>query len=93
MPISCLIKHAAFEDEDECRIIYITHIADEKIQAPYDYTSANNLFINYAKVEEYIDKIYLGPQCQPYHRLWITNHVRKSNNNSIKVIQSEMPLR
>ena len=93
MPISCLIKHAAFEDEDECRIIYITHIADEKIQAPYDYASANSLFINYAKIEEYIDKIYLGPQCQPYHRLWITNHVRKSNNNSIKVIQSEMPLR
>ena len=93
MPISCLIKHAAFEDEDECRIIYITHIADEKIQAPHDYALANSLFINYAKIEEYIDKIYLGPQCQPYHRLWITNHVRKSNNNSIKVIQSEMPLR
>ena len=93
MPISCLIKHAAFEDEDECRIIYITHIADEKIQAPYDYASANSLFINYAKIEKYIDKIYLGPQCQPYHKLWITNHVRKSNNNSIKVIQSEMPLR
>ena len=93
MPISCLIKHAAFEDEDECRIIYITHIADEKIQAPLDYASANSLFINYAKVEKYIDKIYLGPQCQPYHKLWITNHVRKSNNNSIKVIQSEMPLR
>ena len=93
MPISCLIKHAAFEDEDECRIIYITHIADEKIQAPHDYTSANSLFINYAKIEEYIDKIYLGPQCQPYHKLWITNHVRKSKNNSIKVIQSEMPLR
>ena len=93
MPISCLIKHAAFEDEDECRIIYITHIADEKIQAPHDYASANSLFINYAKIEENIDKIYLGPQCQPSHRLWITNHVRKSNNNSIKVIQSEMPLR
>ena len=93
MPISCLIKHAAFEDEDECRIIYITHIADKKIQAPYDYASANSLFINYAKVEEYIDKIYLGPQCQSSHKLWITNHVRKSNNNSIKVIQSEMPLR
>ncbi|PXY94897.1 hypothetical protein DKK76_07835 [Frischella perrara] len=93
MPISCLIKHAAFEDEDECRIIYITHIADEKIQAPHDYASANSLFINYAKIEEYIDKIYLGPQCQPSHKLWINNHVRKSNNNSIKVIQSEMPLR
>ena len=80
-------------NEDECRIIYITHIADEKIQAPHDYASANSLFINYAKIEEYIDKIYLGPQCQPSHKLWITNHVRKSNNNSIKVIQSEMPLR
>ncbi|MFQ1017266.1 hypothetical protein ACGH45_04685, partial [Gilliamella sp. BG4] len=98
MPISCLIKHAAFEDEDECRMIYITHIADKKIQAPADYDYANSLFVNYGqKVEGYLDKIYLGPQCQPYHKLWITNHVRRSKSESklkhIKVVQSEMPLR
>lgn len=108
MPISCLIKHAAFEDEDECRMIYITHIADKKIQAPAHYAYANSLFVNYGqKVEGSLDKIYLGPQCQPYHKLWITNHVRRSKSESnhvrlsksesklkhIKVVQSEMPLR
>ncbi|MWP47579.1 tetratricopeptide repeat protein, partial [Gilliamella sp. Pas-s27] len=98
MPISCLIKHAAFEDEDECRMIYITHIADKKIQAPANYDYANSLFVNYGqKVEGYLDKIYLGPQCQPYHKLWITNHVRRPKSESklkhIKVVQSEMPLR
>ena len=97
MPISCLVKHAAFEDEDECRMIYITNIADELIQAPTNYAYANSLFVNYGKIEDYLEKIYLGPQCQPHHKLWITNHVRTSQSNTrnkpIKVVQSEMPLR
>ena len=97
MPISCLVKHAAFEDEDECRMFYITNIADELIQAPKDYAYANSLFVNYGKIEDYLEKIYLGPQCQPHHKLWITNHVRTSQSNTrnkpIKVVQSEMPLR
>ena len=97
MPISCLVKHAAFEDEDECRMIYITNIADELIQAPEDYAYANSLFVNYDKIEDYLEKIYLGPQCQPHHKLWITNHVRtsqsKTRSKPIKVVQSEMPLR
>ena len=97
MPISCLVKHAAFEDEDECRMIYITNIADELIQAPTNYAYANSLFVNYGKIEDYLEKIYLGPQCQPHHKLWITNHVRtsqsKTRSKPIKVVQSEMPLR
>ncbi|MBI0030142.1 sel1 repeat family protein [Gilliamella sp. B14384G15] len=97
MPISCLVKHAAFEDEDECRMFYITNIADELIQAPKDYAYANSLFVNYGKIEDYLEKIYLGPQCQPHHKLWITNHVRTSQSRTrskpIKVVQSEMPLR
>ena len=97
MPISCLVKHAAFEDEDECRMIYITNIADDLIQAPTNYAYANSLFVNYGKIEDYLEKIYLGPQCQPHHKLWITNHVRTSKSNTrnkpIKVVQSEMPLR
>ena len=97
MPISCLVKHAAFEDEDECRMIYITNIADDLIQAPTNYAYANSLFVNYDKIEDYLEKIYLGPQCQPHHKLWITNHVRtsqsKTRSKPIKVVQSEMPLR
>ena len=97
MPISCLVKHAAFEDEDECRMIYITNIADDLIQAPTNYAYANSLFVNYGKIEDYLEKIYLGPQCQPHHKLWITNHVRtyqsKTRSKPIKVVQSEMPLR
>ena len=97
MPISCLVKHAAFEDEDECRMIYITNIADELIQAPTNYAYASSLFVNYGKIEDYLEKIYLGPQCQPHHKLWITNHVRtsqsKTRSKPIKVVQSEMPLR
>ncbi|PIT37798.1 hypothetical protein BHC43_08090 [Snodgrassella alvi] len=94
LPISCLIKHAAFEDEDECRMIYITHIADKNIVEPTDYQAANNLYIEYKEIEDYIDKIYLGPQCKMQHKLWLQNHFKKKQTEKeIKLIKSEMPLR
>ena len=97
MPISCLVKHAAFEDEDECRIIYITNIDDKNIQTPNEYALINRLYLNYSNVEGYIEKIYLGPRCQSDPELWITNRAQtlKSNltNEPIKVMKSQMPLR
>lgn len=94
LPISCLIKHAAFEDEDECRMIYITHIADDNIVEPQDYQSANSLYVEYTYVEEYIDNIYLGPQCKMQHKIWLQNHFKKKQRErEIKLIKSEMPLR
>ncbi|ORF04949.1 DUF2971 domain-containing protein, partial [Snodgrassella alvi] len=94
LPISCLIKHAAFEDEDECRMIYITHIADDNIVEPQDYQSANSLYVEYTHVEEYIDNIYLGPQCKMQHKIWLQNHFKKKRRErEIKLIKSEMPLR
>lgn len=92
LPISCLIKHAAFEDE--CRMIYITHIGDENIVEPQDYQSANSLYVEYTNVENYIDNIYLGPQCKLPHKLWLQNHFKKKlQGKQIKLIKSEMPLR
>ncbi|WP_172397027.1 tetratricopeptide repeat protein [Snodgrassella alvi] len=94
LPISCLIKHAAFEDEDECRMIYITHIADDNIVEPQDYQSANSLYVEYTYIEEYIDNIYLGPQCKMQHKIWLQNHFKKKRRErEIKLIKSEMPLR
>ena len=94
LPISCLIKHAAFEDEDECRMIYITHIADDNIVEPQDYQAANSLYVEYTHVEEYIDNIYLGPQCKMQHKIWLQNHFKKKRRErEIKLIKSEMPLR
>ena len=94
LPISCLIKHAAFEDEDECRMIYITHIADDNIVEPQDYQSTNSLYVEYTHVEEYIDNIYLGPQCKIQHKIWLQNHFKKKQRKKeIKLIKSEMPLR
>ncbi|PIT58593.1 tetratricopeptide repeat protein [Snodgrassella alvi] len=94
LPISCLIKHAAFEDEDECRMIYITHIGDKKIVEPQDYQSTTSLYVEYTNVENYIDIIYLGPKCKAQHELWLQNHIRKDScAKEIKLIKSEVPLR
>ncbi|PIT23759.1 hypothetical protein BGI37_11420 [Snodgrassella alvi] len=94
LPISCLIKHAAFEDEDECRMIYITHIGDEKIVEPQDYQSTTSLYVEYTHVENYIDNIYLGPNCKAQHELWLQNHIKKKQRGKqIRLIKSEVPLR
>jgi hypothetical protein len=94
LPISCLIKHAAFEDEDECRMIYITHIADDKIVEPQDYQSTTSLYVEYTNVEDYIDNIYLGPNCKAQHELWLQNHIKKKQGRKqIRLIKSEVPLR
>jgi tetratricopeptide (TPR) repeat protein len=95
LPISCLIKNAAFEDENECRMIYITHIGDEKIVEPQDYQSTTtSLYIEYTHVENHIDNIYLGPNCKAQHELWLQNHIKKKQRGKqIRLIKSEVPLR
>ena len=94
LPISCLIKHAAFEDEDECRMIYITHIGDKNIVEPQGYQSTTSLYVEYTNVENHIDNIYLGPQCKLQHKLWLQNHFKKKQQGKqIRLIKSQVPLR
>lgn len=57
-PINLLVKHCAFSDEDECRIIHQKHIGEDGIL----YNQENNTtYLEYDRdIQEYIENIYIG---------------------------------
>ena len=66
LPLKYLIKHSAFQEEQECRMMYITSLKDVKVQMVY----GEALYVDYElNVKDYLDKIYIAPaanQYQPY---------------------------
>lgn len=66
LPLKYLIKHSAFQEEQECRMMYITTINNSKVQMVYGQA----LYIEYeTDIKDNLDKIYIAPaatQYQPY---------------------------
>jgi len=57
-----LVKHVAFKEEQECRIVKICRLTDKKINisSNEDY---KQMYIDYEpKVSDHIEKIYFGPK-------------------------------
>lgn len=68
LPINFLVKHAAFEDEQECRMLYLTDLHNEKI------TTCENrfMYLNYRpEVKKYVHKIYLSSGAYKYEDFFI----------------------
>jgi len=64
-PLRYLVKHAAFQEEQECRMVYIGDLLeDERIHTEWEN---NQMYLEYAEpVRESLDKIYLSPGAEPY---------------------------
>ena len=63
-PLRYLVKHAAFQEEQECRMLYITSLDDVRIKSEWDN---KRMYLEYATpVKEVLDKIYLSPGAQPH---------------------------
>ena len=66
LPLKYLIKHSAFQEEQECRMVYITSLKDPKVKMDF----GKFLYVEYeADVKAHLDKVYIAPaatQCQPY---------------------------
>ncbi len=63
-PLRYLVKHAAFQEEQECRMLYITSLEDTRIKSEWDN---KRMYLEYATpVKEALDKIYLSPGAQPH---------------------------
>ena len=59
LPLQYLVKHIAFQEEQECRIMYITQFRDEKIHSNRE---EQKMYVEYEEpVLPRIDKIYLSP--------------------------------
>lgn len=66
LPLKYLIKHSAFQEEQECRMVYITHLNRPEVKMDF----GRFLYVEYeSNVKEHLDKIYIAPaatQYQPY---------------------------
>ena len=66
LPLKYLIKHSAFQEEQECRMIYMTSLDRDEVHMEF----GKFLYIDYEEdVKSHIDKIYIAPaatQYQPY---------------------------
>ena len=71
LPLKFLIKHAAFEDEQECRIFFITDLFDERIVSD---ANNNSMYLEYEpSVREHIKEIYLSIGASKYEDFFIRN--------------------
>jgi protein O-GlcNAc transferase len=62
LPLRYLIKHMAFKEEQECRMIYVTQMDNPLIK--YD-EKINRIYIDYEpSVMEHLEKIYLAPKAK-----------------------------
>lgn len=65
LPLKYLIKHSAFREEQECRMIYITSMDRSEVTMGY----GSFLYIEYEPdVKTHLDKIYIAPAALHYKR-------------------------
>ena len=89
LPLQYLVKHIAFQEEQECRIMYITQFRDEKIHSDRE---EQKMYVKYEEpVLPHIDKIWLSPGAakdQDFFRILLDQGSGKS-----KVRISQNPFR
>ncbi|WP_434278538.1 tetratricopeptide repeat protein [Acinetobacter sp. CE-15] len=95
LPLRFLIKHMAFKEEQECRVVYVTQWDDEYIQ--YD-EKLKRFYIGYGQdVVKHLKKIYLGPHAQHEKNMfeYLCSHARKKQRteHEVKIKISHNPLR
>lgn len=62
LPLRYLIKHMAFKEEQECRIVYVTQMDNPLIQY---HDKINRIYIDYEpSVMQHLEKIYLAPKAK-----------------------------
>ncbi len=84
LPLKYLIKHSAFQEEQECRMVYVTSLNEPEVVMDY----GKFLYVEYeADVKTHLDKIYIAPaatQYQPYlAKLLCNSDVRVELSNIV----------
>ncbi len=86
LPLQYLVKHIAFQEEQECRIMYITQFRDEKIHSDRE---EQKMYVEYEEsVLPHIDKIWLSPGAakdQDFFRILLD---KGENDNKVRISQN-----
>lgn len=95
LPLRYLIKHMAFKEEQECRMVYVTQMDNDLIQ--YD-EQINRIYIDYEpSVMQHLEKIYIAPKAKDektvFEYLCMQGKKLGVNTKGVKVKISQNPFR
>ncbi|TXD97096.1 tetratricopeptide repeat protein [Psychrobacter frigidicola] len=86
LPLKYLIKHSAFQEEQECRMVYVTSLNAPEVKMEHK----RFLFVEYeAGVKQNLNKIYIAPAATEY-QLYLAWLLR---NSDAKIELSNNPYR
>ncbi|MFC2645588.1 MAG: tetratricopeptide repeat protein [Rothia dentocariosa] len=86
LPLQYLVKHIAFQEEQECRIMYTTHLHDEKIRHDWE---KQWMYVEYKeKVLPHIDKIWLSPGAAKYQDFFRILLDQGSGKSKVRISQN-----
>ena len=86
LPLQYLVKHIAFQEEQECRIMYITQFRDEKIHSDRE---KQWMYVEYKeKVLPHIDKIWLSPGAAKYQDFFRILLDKGENDDKVRISQN-----
>ena len=91
LPLKYLVKHSAFQEEQECRMVYITSLDDPKVKMDF----GKFLYVEYEpEVKANLDKIYIAPAATQYQPYFAKLLCGKNNmGKKIKIEPSNNPYR
>ena len=95
LPLRFLVKHMAFKEEQECRVVYVTQWDDHFVQ--YD-ENLKRFYIDYGQdIVTDLKKIYLGPHALHEKNMfeYLCSHAKQNNRteHEVKIKTSHNPLR
>ena len=86
LPLQYLVKHIAFQEEQECRIMYITQFRDEKIHSNRE---EQKMYVEYEEpVLSRIDKIWLSPGAAKYQDFFRIRLDQGSGKSKVRISQN-----
>ena len=86
LPLQYLVKHIAFQEEQECRIMYTTHLHDERIHHDWE---KQWMYVEYEEpVLPHIDKIYLSPGSAKYQDFFRILLDRNGQESKVRISQN-----
>ena len=90
LPLKYLIKHSAFQEEQECRMVYMTSLDDKKVKMEF----GKFLYVEYeADVRNNLDKIYIAPAATQYQPYLAKLLCKSQTKNKVRIDLSNNPYR
>ncbi|MBR7001372.1 MAG: hypothetical protein IKI11_01730, partial [Neisseriaceae bacterium] len=85
LQLSYMVKHSAYQEEQECRIFQFAPFDSDKIKKNID---EKRMYMEYQPIHNYVKKIYLSPYAEQYADMF-----RVLSNGRVEVRSSDNPFR